>query len=175
MWLRVVSLLGGITVGRFEGSRPLTVNFFLLSLTGRRAQHQDGDKDANILYLKVILGSQSMARKRILAEMGYDFSIMTADIDEKSIRKEKPEDLVMALAEAKADAITKRFGDISKFLQDTQPTLLITADTVSLRHRLYEFYVTNAFPDKRILYVICLLIPIQGGCLQRSHQRKTIQ
>ncbi|XP_010550780.1 PREDICTED: maf-like protein DDB_G0281937 [Tarenaya hassleriana] len=79
---------------------------------------------------KVILGSQSMARKRILAEMGYDFSIMTADIDEKSIRREKPEDLVMALAEAKADAITKRFGDISKFLQDTQPTLLITADTV---------------------------------------------
>lgn len=42
-----------------------------------------------------------MARRSILAEMGYDFSILTADIDEKSIRKEKPEDLVMALAEAK--------------------------------------------------------------------------
>lgn len=30
-----------------------------------------------------------------------DFELQTADIDEKSIRKEKPEDLVMALAEAK--------------------------------------------------------------------------
>ncbi|XP_010557922.1 PREDICTED: maf-like protein DDB_G0281937 [Tarenaya hassleriana] len=79
---------------------------------------------------KVILGSQSMARKRILAEMGYDFSIMTADVDEKSIRKEKPEDLVVALAEVKADAIISRFGDKSKFMNDTQPTLLITADTV---------------------------------------------
>ncbi|TYI40960.1 hypothetical protein ES332_A02G200600v1 [Gossypium tomentosum] len=50
---------------------------------------------------KIILGSSSMARQRILAEMGYEFTIMTADIDEKSIRKEKPEDLVTALAEAK--------------------------------------------------------------------------
>ncbi|KAA3453627.1 maf-like protein isoform X2 [Gossypium australe] len=33
--------------------------------------------------------------------MGYEFSLMSADIDEKGIRKEKPEELVMALAEAK--------------------------------------------------------------------------
>ncbi|RYQ95221.1 hypothetical protein Ahy_B08g090283 [Arachis hypogaea] len=51
--------------------------------------------------IKIILGSSSKARRQILAEMGYEFTIMTADIDEKSIRKEKPEDLVMALAEAK--------------------------------------------------------------------------
>ncbi|KAL3723837.1 hypothetical protein ACJRO7_035932 [Eucalyptus globulus] len=50
---------------------------------------------------KIILGSSSMARRHILAEMGYDFTVMTADIDEKAIRKEKPEDLVTALAEAK--------------------------------------------------------------------------
>ncbi|KAF8012509.1 hypothetical protein BT93_I0614 [Corymbia citriodora subsp. variegata] len=42
-----------------------------------------------------------MARQHILAEMGYDFTVMTADIDEKAIRKEKPEELVTALAEAK--------------------------------------------------------------------------
>ncbi|XP_014624799.1 7-methyl-GTP pyrophosphatase isoform X3 [Glycine soja] len=50
---------------------------------------------------KIILGSSSVARRKILSEMGYLFTIMTADIDEKSIRKETPEDLVMALAEAK--------------------------------------------------------------------------
>uniref|UniRef100_A0A2K1XYH7 Maf-like protein n=1 Tax=Populus trichocarpa TaxID=3694 RepID=A0A2K1XYH7_POPTR len=50
---------------------------------------------------KLILGSASFSRRKILEEMGYEFTISTADIDEKSIREEKPEDLVMTLAEAK--------------------------------------------------------------------------
>lgn len=33
------------------------------------------------------------------------FVLQTADIDEKAIRKEKPEDLVMALAEAKVQSL----------------------------------------------------------------------
>nr|XP_009607223.1 7-methyl-GTP pyrophosphatase-like isoform X4 [Nicotiana tomentosiformis] len=53
------------------------------------------------LSFKIILGSSSMARRKILADMGYDFTVMTADIDEKSIRKENAEELVVALAEAK--------------------------------------------------------------------------
>ncbi|XP_052731886.1 uncharacterized protein LOC108336823 isoform X2 [Vigna angularis] len=62
--------------------------------------------------------------------MGYEFTIMTADIDEKSIRREKPEDLVMALAEAKADAIVKRLPTGGGLEEDDSTTLLITADTV---------------------------------------------
>ncbi|KAK7360011.1 hypothetical protein VNO77_01983 [Canavalia gladiata] len=78
---------------------------------------------------KIILGSSSKARREILAGMGYEFTIMTADIDEKGIRREKPEDLVMALAEAKADAIVQRLtGDPLE--EDASTTLLITADTV---------------------------------------------
>ncbi|KAI3992375.1 hypothetical protein MKX01_031538, partial [Papaver californicum] len=57
--------------------------------------------EAKTCPFKIILGSSSKSRKDILTEMGYDFTIMTADIDEKEIRMEKPEDLVMALAEAK--------------------------------------------------------------------------
>ncbi|XP_057498997.1 uncharacterized protein LOC130783411 isoform X2 [Actinidia eriantha] len=78
---------------------------------------------------KVILGSSSMARRQILAEMGYEFEIVTADIDEKSIRMENPEELVIALAQAKADAIISRL-EITSHLEDALPTLLITADTV---------------------------------------------
>lgn len=63
-------------------------------------------------------------------EMGYEFTIMTADIDEKAIRKEKPEELVMALAEAKADAIISRLQIADKEVNDTEPTLLIASDTV---------------------------------------------
>lgn len=71
-----------------------------------------------------------MARRQILAEMGYEFTVMIADIDEKEIRREKPEDLVMALAEAKADAILSRLQHTSQFEEDAHATLLITADTV---------------------------------------------
>ncbi|PWA61601.1 maf-like protein [Artemisia annua] len=84
----------------------------------------------NVKDAKIILGSSSMARREILKEMGYDFTIMTADIDEKSIRKEKPEDLVLALAEAKADAIIARIGITGHKEENAHPTLLITADTV---------------------------------------------
>ncbi|KAH7689842.1 Nucleoside triphosphate pyrophosphatase Maf-like protein [Dioscorea alata] len=79
---------------------------------------------------KIILGSSSSSRKQILAEMGYDFTVKTADIDEKEIRKDKPEELVVALAHAKADAIISRL-QISDFREvDAEPTLLITADQV---------------------------------------------
>ncbi|CAN1835685.1 7-methyl-GTP pyrophosphatase [Linum perenne] len=73
--------------------------------------------------MKLILGSASISRKTILAEMGYEFSVVTADIDEKAIRKEKPEELVMALAEAKK-------LPMNDYVKDAEPTLLITSDQV---------------------------------------------
>ncbi|XVE56056.1 hypothetical protein DITRI_Ditri03aG0206200 [Diplodiscus trichospermus] len=79
---------------------------------------------------KIILGSSSIARRKILAEMGYEFTLMSADIDEKGIRKEKPEELVMALAEAKADSIVSKLQPISNQEKDEIPTILIAADTV---------------------------------------------
>ncbi|XP_078172620.1 uncharacterized protein LOC144566468 isoform X2 [Carex rostrata] len=62
--------------------------------------------------------------------MGYKFQVMTANINEKSIRREKPEELVIVLAEAKADAIMSRMN-ISDYRKDgADPTLLITSDIV---------------------------------------------
>ncbi|XP_004499161.1 uncharacterized protein [Cicer arietinum] len=78
---------------------------------------------------KIILGSSSVARRNILSEMGHQFTIMTADIDEKSIRKETPEDLVLALAEAKAEAILQKLP-VGDYLKHAEPTLLITCDQV---------------------------------------------
>ncbi|KAL7124392.1 hypothetical protein ABFS83_14G045600 [Erythranthe nasuta] len=79
---------------------------------------------------KIILGSSSIARKQILSDMGFQFTTMYADIDEKAIRKEKPEDLVMALAEAKADAIVGKLQNIKNQETDGKSTLVIAADTV---------------------------------------------
>ncbi|KAL8489810.1 hypothetical protein ACS0TY_025141 [Phlomoides rotata] len=89
----------------------------------------DGNPPKNQSF-EIILGSSSIARRRILAEMGYDFTILTADIDEKSIRKENPEDLVTALAEAKADAIMTKLKSSGQLEEILRPTLLLTADTV---------------------------------------------
>ncbi|CAN4122851.1 unnamed protein product [Withania somnifera] len=85
--------------------------------------------EANAPQFKLILGSSSTARRKILTDMGYQFATMSADIDEKAIRKEKPEDLVMALAEAKAEAIIPRVS-IGESEGDAEPTLLITCDQV---------------------------------------------
>ncbi|XP_012071862.1 7-methyl-GTP pyrophosphatase isoform X7 [Jatropha curcas] len=79
---------------------------------------------------KIILGSSSIARRKILAEMGYEFTVTTADIDEKCIRKEKPEELVMALAEAKADAILSKLRADNNQENDGELSILIAADTV---------------------------------------------
>ncbi|CAK9317245.1 unnamed protein product [Citrullus colocynthis] len=86
--------------------------------------------DANSSSFKIILGSSSAARRKILSEMGYEFTIMSADIDEKAIRKEKPEELVVALAEAKADAIISNLQKIHTHEKEAEPTVLIAADTV---------------------------------------------
>ncbi|WVY90823.1 hypothetical protein V8G54_036337 [Vigna mungo] len=86
--------------------------------------------EASTSSYKIILGSASVARRKILAEMGYQFTIMTADIDEKSIRKETPEELVMALAEAKANAIISKLQSTSNQERVVEPTILIAADTV---------------------------------------------
>ncbi|XP_049391824.1 uncharacterized protein LOC125856347 isoform X3 [Solanum stenotomum] len=85
--------------------------------------------EASAPQYKLILGSSSTARKKILGDMGYEFTTMSADIDEKAIRKEKPEDLVMALAEAKAEVIIPRVS-IGESEGDAEPTLLITCDQV---------------------------------------------
>ncbi|KAG6608539.1 7-methyl-GTP pyrophosphatase, partial [Cucurbita argyrosperma subsp. sororia] len=91
-----------------------------------------GVMEANLSSFKIILGSSSEARRKVLSEMGYEFTIMVFSTQiyyEKAIRKEKPEELVVALAEAKAEAILGRLS-IDDFKKDAEPTLLITSDQV---------------------------------------------
>ncbi len=73
--------------------------------------------------MKIILGSQSKARKEVLERWGVSFEVMSADIDEKSIRSDDAKELTMAIAHAKADALLSQIKD---------PAILITADTVNV-------------------------------------------
>ncbi|CAJ2635587.1 unnamed protein product [Trifolium pratense] len=91
---------------------------------------------------KIILGSSSKARKQILTEMGYEFTIMTADIDEQSIRREKPEDLVVTLAEAKAiiaiQWLLKSLCIVSLILKGLRNTRIINYYVVVYRGTIRE-------------------------------------
>lgn len=56
-----------------------------------------------------------------MEEMGLEFEVMVAGIDEKAIRHKDPKELVKALAEAKAEALIPRIQE---------PAILITSDQV---------------------------------------------
>lgn len=73
--------------------------------------------------MKLILGSSSLARQRILREAGYEFEVIIPNIDEKSIRDPDPVRLTALIAKAKAKAILPRIKD---------KAILITSDQVVL-------------------------------------------
>ncbi|MGD9107833.1 MAG: Maf family nucleotide pyrophosphatase [Gammaproteobacteria bacterium] len=71
--------------------------------------------------MQIILGSASIQRKRILEEAGFVFEVMTANIDEKKIRRDNPKELALAIANAKADFLLQKIST---------DALLITVDQV---------------------------------------------
>jgi len=58
--------------------------------------------------MKLILGSSSAPRKKLLQEWGFAFEVNAPDVDEKSIRHEDPHELVKLIAEAKAEEVAQR-------------------------------------------------------------------
>lgn len=80
--------------------------------------------------MQLILGSSSKWRKQVLEQAGYKFKVMSPDIDEKAIRHDDPEQLALAIANAKADALISQIHE---------PALLITVDQVVVcNDKIYE-------------------------------------
>lgn len=71
--------------------------------------------------MKLILGSSSQFRRAVMDELGFEYEVMAPEIDEKAIRIDDPDKLVLAIAHAKADALV---GAIAG------EALLITSDQV---------------------------------------------
>ncbi|MDF2820076.1 MAG: maf protein [Clostridiales bacterium] len=67
------------------------------------------------------LASQSPRRKEILTNLNIDFNVVVSDIDESLIRKNTPSELVIALANAKAYAVSEKL---------LEPSIIIGVDTV---------------------------------------------
>lgn len=73
---------------------------------------------------QIILASGSPRRQQLLRDLGLDFEIITADIDETPLPNEAPIDLVRRLAESKAQAVAALQGGRDQAL------LIIAADTI---------------------------------------------
>jgi Maf-like protein len=80
---------------------------------------------------QIILGTQSQSRRavidRLAKQFDFKYSSITADIDEQAIRRDDPQELVLVLAHAKADAIVKKLQASSSLLK---PGFLVTCDQV---------------------------------------------
>ncbi|KAL8267664.1 hypothetical protein R6Q59_001462 [Mikania micrantha] len=113
---------------------------------------------------RIILGSSSIARRKILAEMGYEFTLMSADIDEKAIRTAKPEDLVMALAKAKADAIVSKFQTIDD-QEDMKSSILIASDIANGTPKLHIGEEKDAEPA---LLITCDQVVVYEGMIREK-------
>ena len=71
--------------------------------------------------MKLILGSSSPFRRKVLEDAGIPFEIVKPDIDEKKIRTVKHEDTPVVLSFAKARAVAEKI---------TEPAIVIACDQV---------------------------------------------
>ncbi|MEZ4866236.1 MAG: Maf family protein [Caldilineaceae bacterium] len=76
----------------------------------------------------IILASGSPRRQQFLRELGLDFRIVVADIDETPYPNEHPPALAQRLAEAKARAVAQRLEPLD--LEPARSAVIIAADTV---------------------------------------------
>ncbi len=74
--------------------------------------------------MRIILASKSPRRKEILENLGIDFEIIVADVDENCDIND-PKTLVMTIAERKGRAVLESVGDSAKV-----DTLIIACDTL---------------------------------------------
>ena len=81
---------------------------------------------------KLILGSQSPRRRELLKQVGLDFEIRTADLDETKYETADPVQTVRATCEAKARAVARALsGDAhTGRSSDDNSQLILTSDTI---------------------------------------------
>lgn len=73
---------------------------------------------------ELILASGSPRRKQLLSDLGFEFTVRTADVDETSMPGERPGQLANRLALSKANAVA---GSLEA---SSEPRLIVAADTV---------------------------------------------
>ncbi len=68
---------------------------------------------------KIILASASPRRRELLAQAGFEFEVVTSDVDEVADPSLTPDKLVMSLARQKAQAVAQNRADCAVIGSDT--------------------------------------------------------
>lgn len=82
--------------------------------------------------MKIILGSSSKPRRKVMEDNNYVFEIMSPDIDEKAIRSENYYELPLLLARAKAEALLSRIQKDEISRTNYEQAIIITADQITV-------------------------------------------
>lgn len=69
--------------------------------------------------MKFILASASPRRAELLAEAGYRFDVIPAEIDEQAVQGNSPSELAQRIAMAKAEAVAEKHPDAVVLAADT--------------------------------------------------------
>lgn len=121
----------------------------------------------DILKKHIILASKSPRRKEILEKAGFDFTIMTKEIDENFPDDLAVENVAAYIAEMKAAAVEDyiKFGDV-----------LLTADTVVIINDTIYGKPKDRADAIRILKLLSgkMHTVITGVCMKTKSQSKTI-
>ena len=116
--------------------------------------------------MRIILGSQSKGRKRVLEKIlkpyGLDFHIIPADIDEKSIGIRsgiRVKHLVKKLAHAKATSIWKKLDKDARGLLVTSDQVVVCAGVVyekpETAEEVFQFWKTyRTYPAETVTSVV---------------------
>ena len=122
---------------------------------------------------QLILASQSLRRKHLLAEAGISVDhVFAADIDETPIKNERPADYVLRVAQQKADAVASRLGGQFVLSADTAvicgQRILPKAETAEEASRCLQLLSGRSH---RVYGGICLYLPNGGWRTKLSVSR----
>lgn len=92
--------------------------------------------------MRIILGSSSPSRAKVMRAIAPGYETLVADIDEKAIRHPNASFLVSAIALEKSRALRERIGD---------DAVLITADTVVVCHGVIREKPTDVAEARRFI------------------------
>lgn len=80
----------------------------------------------------LVLGSESIFRKQLMEQAGFEFEVIPANIDEKAIRDDDPKELVRKLGVAKSEQVLQNINLKADFCMYNN-AIIITSDQVAVR------------------------------------------
>ncbi len=94
--------------------------------------------------MNIILGSSSPSRKAVLETMGYTFTTISPDIDERAIRRENAHELVTAIAQAKMDAVLQKVDGDAVVICSDQVMVVdgVVREKPTTKEEAYTFIAT---------------------------------